>query len=116
MPSQCVFSCKVPIAEVAAKIPFFHMNTLVMPLQVRLSDKFLAAAWERTRKRIYPAQIMRFHVSFEVIASTKKLTAAFDFTLIVRILPRRHFTRRPGPWHVAKGAFWILFLVIESLA
>jgi hypothetical protein len=52
-------------------ISLFHVNTLVVPLQIRLPDKLLVAIFQWTWEGVLATRIMSFHMSLEVVAPPK---------------------------------------------
>ena len=74
-------------------VPLLHVNALVMPLQICLPYKLLAAIVYGTWKRILSTRIMRFHMGLEVVAPTEKLATSTDTALEVGILLGGKFSR-----------------------
>jgi hypothetical protein len=98
IPSQCIFSCKVPTAIVTTVISLFHVDTLVVSLQICLSHKLLIAVLQGTGKRIFSTCVVGLHMSFEVVASPKQLPATFDMALEVGIFLSCEFSNSGTRW------------------
>ena len=101
LPSKCIFPSKEPAAIVASVVPLLHVYTLMMSLQVRLSNELLVAVRDWAWEWILSARIMGLHVSFKVVASSKKLATSFDMTLEVCIFLGGKLSRSPGPCYYA---------------
>jgi hypothetical protein len=66
-------------------VALFHVNTLVVPLQVGLSNKLFVTVFQGTRKRVLAGCVMSFHVGLKVVASPKKLATSFHMALEVGV-------------------------------
>jgi hypothetical protein len=57
------------------------MNTLVMPLEIRLAHKLLGAAVNLAGEVVLPPFVVRLHVRLEVVAAAEELPTTPDFAL-----------------------------------
>jgi hypothetical protein len=79
-------------------VAFPHVYALVMALEIRLADEFLAAVTDSARERVFALLIVRLHMGLEVVAPAEQLATTLDLALEVGFgLGRQPARRPPGP-------------------
>lgn len=81
LPSQCVLASEHASTVVALVVPLLHMNTLMMPLEIRLAHKLFGTAINLAWEMVLAPFVVRLHVRLEVVAAAEELPTAPDFAL-----------------------------------
>lgn len=80
VPSECILPCKQAPTVVTLVVPLLHVHTLIMPLQVCLSNELLGTVLHLAGERVLAVLVMSLLVGLEVVTATKELPASFDRT------------------------------------
>lgn len=75
-------------------VALFHMDTLVMPLKIRLAHKLLGAAVDLAGEVVLASLVVRLQVRLEVVAATEELATTPDIALEIGILLGRELSWR----------------------